>query len=298
MSPPPARHSPHAQARVSSDGMGRAAAAGTGLLANVVAGVGTAIGAPRATAAEADEHLFGGRRNMMDGLGDSAGSGNSRNVENTGVPRKIDIEERTGDVGGGHKDGVDERVPQARDSDSTGQEYPGSFRGGGRQLGREAVEPSLIAASTVAGGSDPNSTFPGHAWSERMENNTGTQRGMGVSSGGDGRSRPMSVHGTTSSASEQDKNILRTLDDLDRASGGGGGGPPSGSGGVGEGGSMFSALGVAASATGSAGGAVLRGLWGGLQAGVASAAAVAREGGDESCDEPAVRLYRREDDDR
>lgn len=51
------------KARASTDGMGRAAAAGTGLLANVVAGVGSAIGASRTGTPAGDFFLVGGGGN-------------------------------------------------------------------------------------------------------------------------------------------------------------------------------------------------------------------------------------------
>lgn len=80
------------KARASSDGMGRAAAAGTGLLANVVAGVGSAIGATR-SGTEGEYFAGGGGASGGIGIGGRGGNGAASLVQ---LYRRTDADEPSG----------------------------------------------------------------------------------------------------------------------------------------------------------------------------------------------------------
>ncbi|CAM9897700.1 unnamed protein product [Scytosiphon promiscuus] len=255
-------HKPSTAARASTDGVGRAAAAGTGLLANVVAGVGTAIGASR-TGPDADSFYGGGG---------------------------------SGPIGGGR-----------RDTSSTGD---GSEAAGGsplvqlyRRPGPTEGEAGQAAAGAVAP-TDTPSGFGGYG------SGGGSSRGAEIDTppwGGRstsvGAATEVAVGGGVSSplgSGSGDLNGRRGRDLTGEAAGESDGG----------GAERRSALGMA-SATG---GAVLRGLWGGVQMAAAAGVAVAAQGGSgggdgeaaaaagsgggrEAGPSPALRLYRRDGDD-
>ena len=189
------------KARASYDGMGRAAAAGTGLLANVVAGVGSAIGATRS--GTEGEYFAGG----------SGGSG-----------------------GGGRGDGAAPLVQLYRRTDDD------------EPLSRAGIPSN--AATTHANFSTSCSSS--------------TDTGAGAVTAGNSATGVSSAAPGSSGSWEVGDRIEGTAVE------------PAGAAGEEGGMERRSALGVA-SATG---GAVLRGLWGGVQSAAAAGVAVAaRQGG-------------------
>ncbi|CAM9811244.1 unnamed protein product [Ectocarpus sp. 8 AP-2014] len=238
-------------ARASTDGMGRAAAAGTGLLANVVAGVGSAIGASRTGTPAGDFFHVGG-------------GGNSEGPKST----------------------ITDEAPLVRlyrrtdPAEEDGRPAPGAAATAG--AGIACTTTTTTTTTTVApdeGAPVINSFYP------HSGEYTGAADGSGVGAGSS-RSPP----------------LAGPRGDIGRhASSGVSPAAAAGAGGE-EATERRSALGMA-SATG---GAVLRGLWGGVQSAAAAGAAVGlatRQGagaGDERVAEPestpAFRLYRREGD--
>lgn len=223
------------KARASSDGMGRAAAAGTGLLANVVAGVGSAIGAARTGTEE--EHFAGGS-GSSDGVGTGGrGDGGAPLVQ---LYRRTDADEPSGRAGG-------------QSSAATRQANFGTGFSSNTNPG----------ADIVTAGDSSNRVLP------ERERTAETVPG------------------------ESDRSKIGSLDEF----------PADTRDAAGEDGGMERrfALGVA-SATG---GAVLRGLWGGVQSAAAGVAEAARQsgsggggasGGGEVQPPSEFRLYRREGD--
>eukprot|EP00903_Cladosiphon_okamuranus_P012183 g11426.t1 len=215
-------------ARASSDGMGRAAAAGTGLLANVVAGVGSAIGATR-SGTEGEYVAGGGGGSGGIGIGGSGGGGAAPLVQ---LYRRTDADETAGRAGASAAPAATTRT---------------NFR-------------TSVGSITNTGNS--SSVLPERERADvaRGESNSSKVRGLN-----------------------------EFMADAADAAGEDGGLEPR------------SALGVA-SATG---GAVLRGLWGGVQAAAAAGMGVARQGGSGGdgasgggdVQPPSeFRLYRREGD--
>lgn len=244
-----------AQVRASSGGMGRAAAAGTGLLANVVAGVGSAIGASRTTLV--DGPLFF-RVRKTGGFGTLEQDGCRGELGESAAEKGLG-----GGVGSGDPYLVTDRVAkyagQARRSGSNdASNYNNDFSmNDGSRDGHPPTENET---------SDRNN----EKYYRRCE------RGLTVA-GGD------SLEGNGVNHDDFD-GVTSTVSDIGESKSGEDTGRRV----------VISALGMAASATGSASGAVLRGLWGGLQ-GVASAAG--REGLDQYDGTQPIRLYRREGED-
>lgn len=219
------------KARVSSDGMGRAAAAGTGLFANVVAGVGSAIGATRTGTEE--ERFAGG------GGGGGAGDG-------------------------GRGDGAGPLVQLYRRAD--------------------AGEPSGRAAGAAAAAATTQTHI-----STSSRGNTNSAAGSSSTLALSEPERAEVVpRNRDSSNSRKSSEVTADTGDAVREDGGT---------------ERYSAFGVA-SATG---GAMLRGLWGGVQSAAAAGVAVAAgqgssgggggaSGGGEQQPPPEFRLYRREGD--
>lgn len=226
------------KARAGSDGMGRAAAAGTGLLANVVAGVGSAIGATRTGAEE--EHFVGGSGSSGGGSGSGGGTGGRGDGTAPLVQlyRRPDADKpqgRTGGTAGAATTRTNFSTGFSSDSNTGDVVTSGNYS--------TCVLPELERAEVA----------PGHNGNSKI-----------------------------SSRNEF------TVDTVDAA---------------GEDGGMErrSALGVA-SATG---GAVLRGLWGGVQSAASGVAVATRQGdsggggvsgGREPQPPSEFRLYRREGD--
>lgn len=236
--------------------MGRAAAAGTGLLANVVAGVGTAIGASR-NGTDGDSTYSGG------GGGSGAESGGERrhpprtNVDGGGLQTAVGAPlvqlYRRPDPSEGDTERAACGSVATQNTESSGVSYGGSSscRGAETPTSRGGSRHTYVDAATeVAVGRVPSPPASGGGDNNRGGDFTGDAAGIG---GGTERR---------------------------------------------------SALGMA-SATG---GAVLRGLWGGVQFAAAAAAAqgssgdsddAAGSGGgrEEAGPAPALRLYRRDGDD-
>ncbi|CAM9980892.1 unnamed protein product [Ectocarpus sp. 6 AP-2014] len=235
-------------ARASTDGMGRAAAAGTGLLANVVAGVGSAIGASRTGTPAGDFFHIGG-------------GGNSEGPKSTITDEAplVQLYRRTD--------------PAEED----GRPAPGAAATAG--AGIACTTTTTTTVSPDEGTPVINSFYP------HSGEYTGAADGSGVGAGSS-RSPPL--------AGPRGGDGRHASSGVSPAAAAGAGGE--------EATERRSALDMA-SATG---GAVLRGLWGGVQSAAAAGAAVglaARQGagaGDERVAEPestpAFRLYRREGD--
>ncbi|CAN0384621.1 unnamed protein product, partial [Ectocarpus sp. 13 AM-2016] len=237
------------KARASTDGMGRAAAAGTGLLANVVAGVGSAIGASRTGTPAGDFFHVGG-------------GGNSEGPKSTITDEAplVQLYRRTD---------LDEEESRAAPVAAATAGAAG-----------DACTTTTTTVAPDEGTTVINSFYPhGGEYTGADGNGVGT---------GSSRSPPLAgPHGGNG------RHASSGISPAAAAAAGTGGE---------EGTERRSALGMA-SATG---GAVLRGLWGGVQSAAAAGAAVglaARQGAgaaDGSVAEPestpAFRLYRREGD--
>ncbi|CAN0388694.1 unnamed protein product [Pylaiella littoralis] len=243
--------------RASSDGMGRAAAAGTGLLANVVAGVGSAIGASRTGTAEGEG---------LAGVGIVGGGAGTRGASYShGAAPLVQLYRRTDDADGAAAPaGGAVASAQAKSSSKSSRSAVG-FPGGDRP------------ASSIDSGTDA------------LDSGTTAVAGQTVPSTGS------QLPGTTPGRDGSSSNACISAD----------------AGGAGDWTERRSALGMA-SATG---GAVLRGLWGGVQSAAAAGAAVAAQvsavaeeraatdsgggvgsSGRNSQPAPEFRLYRRDGD--
>lgn len=249
--------------------MGRAAAAGTGILANVVAGVGSAIGASRTSS---DEHFGGGGTDTTTA---------SIDVDNVDAPlrlyrRTIDCEEEAEETTG--------RSVTPRTASGIG----GRVRAVTTARNVRSGSPPLVPATAVparrpVGVGGISDSFVGTRVEGTVQGSAATTRygspilppGIGSEGrGAAGIDRRSEEEGISSSGA-----VPRGAEETRTGLG-------------------FSALGVA-SATG---GAVLRGLWGGFQ-GVQSFASASIEGGGEEGDAgsgggyptPTPRLYRRDD---
>ncbi|CAN0076694.1 unnamed protein product [Hapterophycus canaliculatus] len=252
--------------------MGRAAAAGTGLLANVVAGVGTAIGASR-TGTDGYSTYGGGSGNGGGGGGGGSSGDDAARTRTSGA----------GDNGGMETTGGAPMLQLYRRADTADGETE-------RATGGRVAPPNTSSSSGVRHGS--------------------SARGAEIGSHRGSRGTPA---GATAEVAVGEVPSPRTFGSVDNTNPHGGrrGGDLTGDaagGGYSGGTERRSALGVA-SATG---GAVLRGLWGGVQLAAAAGVAVAAQsssggenggaaaagtgGGREAGPTPAFRLYRRDGD--
>lgn len=263
--------------------MGRAAAAGTGLLANVVAGVGSAMGASRAPLDETFGSGGGGldRRGKAEGTCDDVGSlplrlyrRNNEEHPVIGGPLQAGTslpgaEAVLRPADGGNAPEIAERTRiSGRGFDSTAQ-------------ARDALPlPTGGGRGVAAAGSGIKGTSRASTKVERREGGALERQFGGVRSSATYSATGYAEIGTPTAASgdrdhDSNENVGSSGEET-RVSAG------------------FSALGMASATSG----AVLRGLWGGLQ-GVQSVALAHQHGGEGGGvrDPPAIRLYRREGDD-
>lgn len=245
--------------------MGRAAAAGTGLLANVVAGVGSAIGASRTGTAE-------GKYLADVGIGGGGGTGERRNSTSHGAAPLVQLYRRTDDA--------DEAAAPAGPATASARVNRSSYSSTSCAIG---VPDGDLPATTV----DTNSVVGGAVAGKSVLSSTGRK-----------------LPGTIPPGRDDSTGGNAFTGDATADIWGGGGG---------DGTERRSALGMASATSG----AVLRGLWGGVQSAAAAGAAVAAQvgagaderavgdggvgggtsgGGNSEPPAPEFRLYRREED--
>lgn len=256
--------------------MGRAAAAGTGLLANVVAGVGSAIGASRTAIGES-----------LDGGGDGTRNTSETNLRDE--PLRLYRRTDEDDVGASLPTGADVAPTAVPILDCAGDSRAGLERvrpeeellGGVAAARRAPPLPPVSRARTVMeSGGKSGRISAAHGGLEGRANQArgnGIGRSTTYAAGcpeSDGIAAAFSNRAYDGEAAVcSNATVTEGVEGQARA------------------GLGLSAFGMA-SATG---GAVLRGLWGGLQ-GVQSVATALQEGGEGGRSSDPIRLYRRDGD--